>query len=80
MICTPGGCQASTLVTLTADSCFELEAVEGGSKLALVYRLVQRSSGPRPVFQDNSDFEHTILQVTHDWEARNFYPSGHSTC
>ncbi|KAL3146515.1 hypothetical protein ABBQ32_000765 [Trebouxia sp. C0010 RCD-2024] len=53
---------------------YGLEAVEGGSKLALIYRLVQRSVGPLPVFQDTRDAEYTILQAAQEWEAEKLLP------
>ncbi|KAL3149695.1 hypothetical protein ABBQ38_013525 [Trebouxia sp. C0009 RCD-2024] len=53
---------------------YELLDVEGGSKLALIYRLVQRSAGPLPVFQDNRDAVYTILQAAQEWEAEKLLP------
>ncbi|KAL3149674.1 hypothetical protein ABBQ38_013506 [Trebouxia sp. C0009 RCD-2024] len=53
---------------------YELLDVEGGSKLALIYRLVQRSAGPLPVFQDNREAQYTLYKVAQEWEDRKLLP------
>ena len=47
---------------------------EGGSKLALIYRLVQRSAGPLQVFQDNSGIEYNLKHIVDAWESRKLLP------
>ena len=68
------GIHASNLICRAPGFNYELLDVEGGSKLALIYRLVQRSAGPLPVFQDNRDAVYTILQAAQEWEAEKLLP------
>ncbi|KAL3149683.1 hypothetical protein ABBQ38_013515 [Trebouxia sp. C0009 RCD-2024] len=69
----PDACTTSC-VAFFADLDYGLEAVQGGSKLALFYRLVQRSVGPLPSFQDTGCFQYLIGQFVEDWEDRKLLP------
>ena len=66
--------KATTLAIFSAGFNCEFEPVEGGSKLALVYRLVQRSVAPLPVFEDIIDIVHTLQTVAESWEAEKSLP------
>lgn len=60
--------------TFSAGFSYGLGAVQDGSKLALIYRLVQRSAGPLPAIQDTSEAEYTIQEIAKDWEAEKLLP------
>lgn len=53
---------------------YELQDVEGGGKLALIYHLVQRSAGPLPVFQDIDGIIAMLEREFEAWEAEKLLP------
>lgn len=53
---------------------YNLGAVKDGHKLALIYRLVQRSAGPLPVFQDITDIMDTVEAELDVWQAEKLLP------
>ena len=74
VICTHGAANMVTLPIICADFNCKLQDVEGGDKLALIYRLVQRSAGPLPVFQDISDITYEVEEELEAWEAGKLLP------
>ena len=51
-----------------------LEAVEGGHKLALIYRLMHRSADPLPMFQSTQDAMCGIIQIVEEWQHDKALP------
>ena len=59
---------------ISAGFDYNLGAVKDGYKLALIYRLVQWSAGPLPVFQDITDIMDTVEGNFDEWEAEELLP------
>lgn len=59
---------------ISAGFDYNLGAVKDGYKLAMIYRLVQRSAGPLPVFQDITDIMDTVEGNFDEWEAEKLLP------
>ena len=59
---------------ISAGFNYNLGAVKNGYKLALIYRLVQRSAGPLPVFQDITEIMYRVEDVVEEWEAEESLP------
>lgn len=74
VICTQGAASLVMLPIICAEFNFKLQDVEGGDKHALIYRLVQRSAGPLPVFQDISDITYEVEEELEAYEAGKLLP------
>lgn len=59
---------------LTADFTYALETVNGGQKLALIYRLVQRSARPLPKYLDTSAALHEMQELAQIWNREKLLP------
>lgn len=70
----PWSCRSDHATIIFAGFNYSLGAVKDGYKLALVYRLAQRSAGPLPVFQDISDVMNTMEEDLDLWEAEKLLP------
>ena len=53
---------------------YEFSQVVDGSEVALVYHLVQRSSGPLPVFQDVTDIQEFLEAAACIWSSSGMPP------
>ena len=47
----------------------KIDQVVNGSKVALVYRLVQRCNEPLPAFQDLTDVREDLLEISKNWSG-----------
>lgn len=59
---------------ISAGFNYNLQAVKDAYKLALIYRLVQQSAGPLPVFQDITEIMYGVEEVLEGWEADELIP------
>lgn len=62
------------LLVSFAEFNYNLQAVKDGYQLALIYRLVQGSAGPLPVFQDITQIMYGVEDVLEGWEAEEMTP------